>query len=101
MKEFGRISVCGGISTYGNESLHQGPNNFYQLLFLRNQLKMEGFMVPRWKSRYGESFKQNLSWIREKKLKYRETVYEGFENTFNAFVSLLRGDNIGKAIVKI
>lgn len=102
MKEFGRISICGSISSYSDDTLNQKRSTkFFQVLFLTKQLKMEGFMLPRWKHRYGESFEQNLMWIREKKLKYRETIYEGFENTVNAFASLLRGENIGKAIVKL
>lgn len=36
------------------------------------------------------------------KIQYRETVYEGFENTFDAFASLFKGGtNIGKIVVKI
>jgi prostaglandin reductase 1 len=31
---------------------------------------------------------------------YRETVTEGFENTTKAFIEMLRGGNVGKAIVK-
>ncbi|XP_043468153.1 prostaglandin reductase 1-like [Leptopilina heterotoma] len=101
MKEFGRISICGSISSYSDDAQLQRPKNFYQMLFLIKQLKMEGFMVTRWKHRYGESFKQNFTWIQEKKLKYRETIYEGFENTVNALLGLMRRKNIGKAIVKL
>ncbi|CAG2056771.1 unnamed protein product, partial [Timema podura] len=35
------------------------------------------------------------------KLKYQETVTEGFENTPKAFISMLRGENLGKAVVKL
>ena len=34
-------------------------------------------------------------------LKYRETVREGIENTLEAFLGVLRGDNTGKMIVKL
>lgn len=34
------------------------------------------------------------------KLVYRETVTEGFENMVKAFVGMLRGGNVGKAVVK-
>lgn len=62
---------------------------------------MEGFVVHRWADRWEEGIKQNLQWIKEGKLKYKETITEGFENAFNAFVGMLQGDNTGKAIVKI
>lgn len=64
------------------------------------QLKIEGFIVNRWIERYSESFEQNLIWIKEGKLKYDETLTEGFENIFQAFINMLQGGNTGKAIVK-
>ena len=34
------------------------------------------------------------------KLQYEEHVTDGFDNMFDAFLGLFRGDNIGKAVVK-
>ena len=34
------------------------------------------------------------------KLKYEETVTNGFENMFDAFLGLFNGENLGKAVVK-
>lgn len=48
-----------------------------------------------------EGIHQNLQWIQQGKLKYRETVTEGFENIFKAFTEMLQGGNVGKAIVKV
>lgn len=62
---------------------------------------MEGFLVFRWLDRYEEGLQQNLKWLNEGKLKYKETVTEGFENIFDAFVSMLQGGNLGKAVVKV
>ena len=39
--------------------------------------------------------------IREGRLKYRETVTEGLENAPEAFLSLLKGGNFGKQLVKV
>ena len=65
------------------------------------QLKVQGFLVYRWVDRYSEGIHQNLKWIKEGKLKYRETITEGFENMFKAFTDMLKGGNIGKAVVKV
>lgn len=65
------------------------------------QLKMQGFLVNRWIDRWPEGIQQNLEWIKEGKLKYRETVTEGFENMFTAFTDMLKGVNFGKAVVKV
>lgn len=60
---------------------------------------MEGFLVLRWLDRWAEGIQQNIQWIKEGKIKYRETVTNGFENMFKAFTDMLKGENIGKAIV--
>lgn len=62
---------------------------------------MEGFIVSRWLDRWLEGIQPNIRWIKEGKLKYHETVTEGFENMFDAFVDMLQGKNFGKAIVKV
>lgn len=63
------------------------------------ELVMEGFLVLRWLDRWAEGIQQNIQWIKEGKIKYRETVTIGFENMFKAFTNMLKGENIGKAIV--
>lgn len=41
------------------------------------------------------------AWVRSGELKYSETVVEGIENNLEAFFGVLRGDNVGKMIVKL
>ncbi|CAL7951830.1 unnamed protein product [Xylocopa violacea] len=100
MKPFGRIAVCGSISSYNANASSLPKSTILQPMMVFNQLKMEGFLVTRWMDRWTEGIQKNLQWIREGKLKYRETVTEGFNNMFEAFVGVLQGKNVGKAIVK-
>lgn len=104
MNEFGRISVCGSISVYGN--LGMGSATYpkapaVQPAFVFKQLKMEGFIVSRWLDRWMEGILQMAEWIKEGKIKYHETMTEGFENMPQAFVDMLKGESTGKAIVKV
>lgn len=64
------------------------------------ELVLEGFLITRWLARWTEGVQQNLQWIKEGKMKYKETVTQGFENMFKAFTDMLKGENTGKAIVK-
>ncbi|XP_011344449.1 prostaglandin reductase 1 isoform X2 [Ooceraea biroi] len=101
MKQFGRVAVCGTISNY-NYDLELLPKSTDVLTaILMHRLKVEGFVVSQWMDRWTEGIQQNLQWIREDKLRYRETVTKGFENMFDAFIGMLRGGNIGKAIVQV
>lgn len=65
------------------------------------QLEMRGFIVTRWADRWFEGINQNLKWIQEGKIKYKEHVTDGFENMTKALIGLLKGENTGKAIVKV
>ena len=40
-------------------------------------------------------------WIREGKFKYREDVTDGLEHAPEAFCRLMRGENFGKALVRV
>lgn len=98
MNVFGRVSVCGLISQYNLEKPEPGPRLLPYILV--KQLKVEGFIVSRFQSRWAEGIAQMATWLKEGKLKYREEIVEGFENTSRAFIGLLQGDNTGKMLVK-
>ncbi|XP_052739305.1 prostaglandin reductase 1-like [Bicyclus anynana] len=101
MNDLGRISVCGSISTY-NDDLSKLPKaTILQVAIVMKQLKIEGFLVPRWRDRWPEAFADLSKWIKSGSLKTREHITEGFENIVDAFVGMLNGDNTGKAVVKI
>ncbi|XP_074027382.1 prostaglandin reductase 1 [Leptinotarsa decemlineata] len=97
MNKFGRVSVCGAISGY-NEKV-KAPSIYGKVV--SSELVIEGFLVTRWLDRWNEGVQQNIKWLKEGKLKYKETVTEGFENMFTAFTDMLKGVNTGKAIVKV
>jgi NADPH-dependent curcumin reductase CurA len=94
-----RIAVCGQISQYNSEKPEMGPRWLGQLVV--KQAKAEGFLVHQFADRFEEGYKQLSSWLREKKLKYREDIAEGIENTPRAFIGMLEGKNIGKQLVKV
>ena len=99
MNVYGRISICGQISLYNLDKPELGPRLLTFVLV--KQLKVEGFIVFRWQNRYQEGIAQMAQWLREGKLKHREEVVEGFENTVKAFIGMLKGDNTGKMLVKV
>uniref|UniRef100_A0A336LIG0 Prostaglandin reductase 1 n=1 Tax=Culicoides sonorensis TaxID=179676 RepID=A0A336LIG0_CULSO len=101
MRLFGRISVCGAISGYNNDTKSPILVPVFQQLFIYKQLTMQGFMVYQWKFRWSEGVEQMLKWVKEGYIKYHETITAGFENTPEAFINMLNGKSIGKAIVKV
>jgi NADPH-dependent curcumin reductase CurA len=96
---YGRVSVCGQISMYNLEKPEPGPRLLPFTLV--KQLKVEGFIVVRWMSRWPEGITQMAQWLKEGKIQYREEIVNGFGNTVKAFIGMLQGENTGKMLVKV
>jgi NADPH-dependent curcumin reductase CurA len=94
-----RIVICGQIHDYNLEKPELGPRFLRQLIIKR--ARVEGFLVFDYADRYGEALQQLAEWFKAGKLKYRETLAEGIENAPQAFISMLKGGNIGKQLVKV
>jgi NADPH-dependent curcumin reductase CurA len=97
MNLFGRVVLCGLISGYTKED--PGLESFGSVLVKR--LRVQGFIVMDYISRFMEAATQLGQWKMFGKLKDRETIIEGLEKTPEAINMLFTGGNIGKLIVKI
>ncbi|KAH9640704.1 hypothetical protein HF086_007275 [Spodoptera exigua] len=95
----GRISVCGSISAYNDPSAAVGNIPLFAVLV--KQLNIQGIHADRWFDRRDELIADCTDWILSGKLRPREHITEGFENIFDAFVGMLKGENYGKAVVKL
>jgi NADPH:quinone reductase len=95
-----RIVVCGQISMYNLEAPDVGPRNF-RILIVKSALA-KGFIVRLdYNERFPEGIAQMSQWIKQNKIKYKESIAEGLEKAPEAFIGLFKGDNLGKQIVKI
>jgi NADPH:quinone reductase len=94
-----RISICGQISIYNLDRADVGPRP--QPYILINSALMKGFIITDYAPRFAEGVIQMAQWIAAGKLKYAESIVEGFENTPRAFIGLFSGDNLGKQLVKV
>jgi NADPH:quinone reductase len=94
-----RIILCGQISIYNLDRPDVCPRP--QPYLLVNSALMRGFIVTDYAPRFSEGVKQMAQWLAEGKLKYAESIVEGFENTPRAFIGLFSGENLGKQIVKV
>lgn len=95
----GRIAICGMISVYNDTEPAPGPKNLARLIQTRGRI--EGFLVGDHYDLQPQFVQEVGPWVRSGELKYRETVVEGVENTLEAFLGVLRGDNTGKMIVRL
>lgn len=94
-----RIGICGQIALYNLEKPELGPRLLPQVLV--RQAKVEGFLVFQFAERYGAALRELTEWVKSGQLRYREEIAEGIENAPRAFLSMLRGGNTGKQLVRI
>lgn len=95
-----RIVICGQISMYNLDKPDIGPRNFIHLLVKGALAK--GFIISAdYQDRFPEGIAQMAIWLKEGKIKDKETVVKGLENAPKAFLGLFSGNNIGKQIVKV
>lgn len=95
----GRMVICGQISQYNLQEPDLGPRLLWQLITKR--ARVEGLLVSDFADRHEDGLRQMGEWVRAGKLKYKETITEGLENAASAFISMLKGGNIGKQLVKV
>ena len=93
-----RIAICGQVSQYN--AVRPEPS-FHPGLLIVFRARMQGFLVSDYAHRFDEAARRLVRWVAEGKLHWREDVTDGLENAPRAFLGMLRGENRGKALVKV
>jgi NADPH-dependent curcumin reductase CurA len=99
MNNFGRMAMCGAISEYQDTTPRPGPDKMFTII--QRRLEIKGFIISDHMQSMGEFVREVGGWIKEGKIRYRETVVEGLDNAPKAFMGLLKGENFGKLVVKV
>jgi len=99
LNTFARIPLCGMISRYNDDGSAPGYKNLLSLL--ANRALIQGFIVSDHLNRWPEAIKDLRTWVKDGRMKYRETISNGLESAPDAFIGLLRGRNFGKQLVKV
>lgn len=97
--DFARFALCGAISGYNATEAPRAPRNLFQIVTKR--LTLRGFIVGDSPERTGDFYREVAPAVADGRIKVRETVAEGLENAPEAFISMLRGGNVGKMVVKV
>ncbi|XP_067847214.1 prostaglandin reductase 2 isoform X3 [Heptranchias perlo] len=102
MNKNSHIILCGQISQYNKDVPYPPtlPPHTEGILKERN-ITRERFIVLNYSDKYDTGLVQLSQWLKEGKLKVRETVVKGLENIGAAFQSMMKGGNIGKQIVLV
>jgi hypothetical protein len=96
----GRIACCGAISQYDGAPSATGPRGVPGLIVVK-RLIMQGFIVMDYMDQRDRALGELQSWVAAGQLKVQEDVIEGLQNTPQALIGLLAGDNRGKRMVRL
>ncbi len=99
MADFGRIAACGAIAGYNAAAPQPGPRNL--MMTISKRLTLRGFIVSDHQEAAGEFYRTVGPWVSSGELRFRETTYDGFERTVDAFLDLFTGANTGKMLVRL
>lgn len=102
MNKDSHVVLCGQISQYNKDIPYPTPlSPEIQEIATKQNVTRERFLVLTYNDRVPDAMQKLTQWVQEGKLKSRETVAVGLENTGKAFISMMNGGNIGKQIVKV
>lgn len=93
------IVLCGAISQYNTQNPRLGPRNF-NMLNPKNA-KLVGYIVTDYDHLFNEFQQYVIKQYQEGKITYHETMIEGLNNAWSAFIDLFKGQNVGKLLVAV
>lgn len=94
--------ACGSISQYNNKSGEAyGVKNTGMMI--RKRLRWQGFLVldPEIAQHAAKRDENISAWIADGSFKSIDHVTDGMDNAIEGFLGMLRGDNLGKSVLKI
>jgi NADPH-dependent curcumin reductase CurA len=99
---FARMPVCGLVAQY---NATEAPTPKWAGMLMRNvltkRLNIRGFIVSDFAVLRADFLRDMSQWVREGKVKYKESVTDGIDNAPAAFMGLLKGANFGKQLVRV
>jgi len=100
MNERGRVVCYGAVSQYDTSSPAAGPCGVPGYLVTK-RLRMEGFIATDFLDRWPDAEKRLASWLANGNLVALQDIIERLHNAPTALIGLLKGDNVGKRIVRV
>lgn len=97
MNVHGRIPVCGMIASYNGGG--EGVTGLFNMIYKR--VRMEGFVSSDFAHLNAQFVSDMTGWLKAGKIKYQETILNGFERAPEGLIGLFEGRNSGKMLIHI
>lgn len=93
-----RVLLCGLMADYNSPTRSDGPPPG---LWIRARATVFGLVVYDFEPRRNEFITELMPWVEDGRLRIREDIAEGIDAAPAAFCRLMRGENVGKALVRM
>lgn len=99
LREYGRIAWVGAISMYNGDRSPAAPRNLFEVV--HKSLRLEGVLVRNHTNLQEELEDFLVPHLRSGRVSTDTTVVQGIDRMVDAFLGMLRGDNLGKMLVRL
>ena len=96
-----RVPICGYISKYNSPNIIEEETPFHVLGKLNPSPKHRFFVNIEWMDEWDAVTDELSQLVLEDKLRFKETITEGFKNAPQGLRDVLSGKNFGKQLIKI
>jgi NADPH-dependent curcumin reductase CurA len=96
-----RVPICGYISQYNSTDIMKAETPFHEMAKLNPVPEHRFFVNTEWFDEWADVTLELSALVEQGKMKYRETITEGFENAPQGLRDVLTGKNFGKQIIKV
>jgi NADPH-dependent curcumin reductase CurA len=98
MAKFGRVVLCGTISSYDNKNPAPGPRNMLRMVVY--SVKLQGMLYTDFMAERDTIIGELRKWKESGKLKHKTDVRTGFKNLPETFMALFSGEKDGTLLLK-
>ena len=93
-----RVILCGLIAQYNTDAMPPGPNPAF---IIKARATVRGLVVYDHEDLRPEFEREVSRWLKQGEICYREDCVQGLEAAPGLFCRLMRGENFGKAVVRV
>ncbi|MBY0509740.1 MAG: NADP-dependent oxidoreductase [Rhodospirillaceae bacterium] len=98
MAKFGRVVLCGTISSYDNKNPAPGPRNMLRMVVY--SVKLQGMLYTDFMAERDTIVAELRKWKESGQLKHKTDIRKGFKNLPETFMALFSGDKDGTLLLK-
>jgi NADPH-dependent curcumin reductase CurA len=95
----GRVALCGMMSQFDTDQPRPSIDHLIQAVLKR--ITLRGFIVRDHEDLRPEFERRVAGWLRSGELVAKQTVVDDLANAVEAFLGMLRGENVGKMLVRL